>query len=392
MRSIGVVGGGIAGIEAALTLARTLDDATVTLLADQPTLRLLPNLVYVPFGVDAREVLVPLSKLLEGTGVELRTDGCHGIDVERRALLEVDGWRRHDAIVVAPGVDAEHTDGHSIRTLVEAMRLREQLATLGAGDTHAVVAVRVLPGCTWMGPAVELTLLLSGWLRSTGLSRSVALLLATEEHEPLNAFGYVASDLLAGRLADAGIELLTGLPPGRVETVDADLCIDFAGMFARDVAGMPAPGFDGFHAVGDDCQLAPGVFVVGDAASMPFKAGFATAWQARQVAAALGGDLARLGSSVDGVPVDCCEYQLDLGGDATLHARFAARQHLAGSHIGGHVSVWVSPDPPRKLAGSLLRDRLDAVGPARGRAQIRSEVRQTTVVRDVAVGDDQVAR
>jgi NADH dehydrogenase FAD-containing subunit len=64
VRRILVIGGGIAGVESALTLARGLEGDRVTLLTHSEVLRVMPDLVYVPTGVAAHRIEVPLRELL----------------------------------------------------------------------------------------------------------------------------------------------------------------------------------------------------------------------------------------------------------------------------------------------------------------------------------------
>lgn len=358
MPSVLVIGGGIAGVEAALTLARTLNDADVTVVSEHSRLCLLPNLVYVPFGVQPRATMVDLRELLAPEGIDVIHDTCAVIDLDGVRAQVGSSWRSCDALVVAPGVEPFHTGNYRLRTIDDAIMLQQRLAQLSR-EARSSIAVRVLPSRTWSAPAYEFTLLLATWLRASGTARHTDLVLVTSEQTPMNTFGYTASDLLGRRLADADVEVLAGIPPGRVEDIEADIVIDFVGMAAHRVHGLPPLTPDGFYHTPASGAVAPGVFVVGDATALPFKAGFTAAWQVRQVAAALGGDLARLGSRVDGVPTECCEYQMDLG-EATLHVRFDAHSHFTGSRVDSRAQVWVSEDHPDKLRGTLLRTLLPA--------------------------------
>ena len=64
-----IVGGGIAGVEAALTMARGLPDATVTLVSEREVLDVIPNLVFVPFGVNT----VPSTVAITGVTFDYAT-------------------------------------------------------------------------------------------------------------------------------------------------------------------------------------------------------------------------------------------------------------------------------------------------------------------------------
>ena len=91
---------------------------------------------------------------------------------------------------------------------------------------------------------------------------------------------------------------------------------------------------------------------------MAHRAGFATAWQARRVLRALGGDPSRLGLMVDGIPSDAVEYQMDLA-DGVLRAPLECADSLSHPFLGHDADVEVTPGSrPDKLVGLLLHDRV----------------------------------
>lgn len=351
-----VIGGGIAGLEAALTLRATLPESKLTIVSERDQLRLLPNLVYVPFGIQPELVSAPISSILRDSNVDLMVGSTTGVDCASKTITVGPKTVAYDALVVAPGVDHDSTPAHVVGSRDGALSLRAALSELPT-DRRTGIEVRVLPESTRVGAAYEFAMLLGTWLRAVGLARHTDLSVVTTEQTPFNTFGYAASQLLVERLRSAGVIIASGIPEGRIEGIDAGLVIDFPAARARVIPGLPIDHGARYFKTDDSSRIADDVFVVGDAADIPIHAGFATAWQARQVAVALGGDLARLGPAVDGVPVGSCEYQLDLG-DGTLHVRFDARTHFAGHHIGSRSDVWVSDDTPQKLLGTLLRARL----------------------------------
>ena len=103
MRRILVVGGGIAGVESALTLGRGLPDADVTLLGHSDVLRVNPDLVYVPGGVSARRIEVPFRELLADAPVTVRLGEVDSIDLDAHVARVDTGDVPFDVVVVAPG-------------------------------------------------------------------------------------------------------------------------------------------------------------------------------------------------------------------------------------------------------------------------------------------------
>lgn len=151
-----VLGAGYTGASAAGRLARRLhrDDVTITLVNAEPDFVERVRLHQLAAGQDLRPR--PLRDMLAGTGVVLKQARVTGIDVDRRTVTVVgtasqggggaaeelaydtlvyalgSGWNDHGV----PGV-AEHA--HEIASRPGALRLRERLARLGAGDSVVVV-------------------------------------------------------------------------------------------------------------------------------------------------------------------------------------------------------------------------------------------------------------
>ncbi len=355
-----VVGGGIAGVESALTLARAFPDSTVTLVGEWPSLRLRPNLVYVPFGVSPHRLDLRLDELLPLHGVTFVEGTCTRIDrTTQTVYLESDGTIDYDQVVVAPGTVPQALGAHRLRTLDDAYSLRDHLQDLRdpAHRRMQRLLIHVLPDCIWPAPAYEIAFLADTWLRSIGLRDQVELSLATEELNPCDALGPSVSDLLTERLSDTNVEILGGLPGGRLEDLDGDVVIELGGIRARRIAGLPPLDADGFYATDEFGRAAPNVWIVGDAEHSPIKSAFAAAWQARRIVEGLGGSLSQLGDEIDGIPVDQCEYQMDLGNE-TVVVRMSARGRLHDLAVDQRAVVSIRDDAPDKLKGLLLRQLL----------------------------------
>lgn len=151
-----VLGAGYTGASAAGRLARRLhrDDVTITLVNAEPDFVERVRLHQLAAGQDLRPR--PLRDMLAGTGVSLKQARVTGIDVDRKTVTVVgtasrgDGGTEeelaYDTLVYAlgsgwndhgvPGV-AEHA--HEIASRPGALRLRERLARLAAGESVVVV-------------------------------------------------------------------------------------------------------------------------------------------------------------------------------------------------------------------------------------------------------------
>jgi NADH:ubiquinone reductase (H+-translocating) len=158
-----VLGAGYAGAMTAGRLARRLhrEDVAVTLVNAEPDFVERVRLHQFAAGQDLRHR--PYHEMFAGTGVELRISTVTGVDADRRtvAVLDAQGaeeltydtlvyalgsaWSTHDV----PGV-AEHA--HEIASRPGALRLRERLARLDAGQRVVVVG----GGLTGLEAATEI--------------------------------------------------------------------------------------------------------------------------------------------------------------------------------------------------------------------------------------------
>lgn len=361
-RHIVVVGGGIAGVEAAMTLARTVDRSRITLVTPWPSLRVVPQIVYVPFGGRPITVDIGLRRALAADGVDLRIGTCERANLDEHEISTSDGAIRYDAVVFAPGTVPEPTAGHRLRNLEDALRLRGALQDVAhMYGSERAITVRVPESCTWPAPAFEFSLLLARWRDELELG-DLQLSLAIESTEPLDLFDLDASTIVRNALEAAGVELMAHIPEHRIDLVPTTLAVDFAGLTARRILGLPPVNPDGFYEVDIDGCIGPDAFVVGDATQLPYKAGFAVGWHARRVARTLGGDTSRIGPTVDDIPLDECEYQMDMG-NGTLKVRFNAQRHFTAPYVAPIANVTVVPEPPEKLVGTLVHRLLTRATP-----------------------------
>jgi hypothetical protein len=355
-----VLGGGIAGTEAALTLAAGCADAHVTLVGRWPSVRLLPDLVYVPFGISARRIDLPLADLLPH-GVHAHVADVIAVDAERRFVTTTTGTIAADIIIAAPGAMERERSGHGLRTLDDALRLRGELArAVDAARNGRRQQITVQTGMddSWTAPACELAILMGAWLRAQRLDRSIEVLLATADREVFEWFGTAGNDAVEAAMRRSRVRVATGVPLGRFDELGGDVVVEFGPLRARSIVGLPGLGANGWYGSGTSFEVAPGVFVIGDATSMPYRAGFATAWQARAVLRALDGNPSRLGLEVDGIPSDSVEYQMDLA-DGVMHARIPVASSLAHPFLGHDAEIDVrAGSHPDKLAGLLLHERI----------------------------------
>ncbi|MGW1813187.1 NAD(P)/FAD-dependent oxidoreductase [Streptomyces sp. NPDC002125] len=158
-----VLGAGYTGAIAAGRLARRLhsDDVSITLVNAEPDFVERVRMHQLAVGQDL--VPRPFSEMFAGTGVELRLAKVTGIDADRRTVA-VDGTDgaevlEYDSLVYAlgsgwnaQGVPGTEEHAHEIAGRPGALRLRERLAGLDAGQTVLVVG----GGLTGLEAATEI--------------------------------------------------------------------------------------------------------------------------------------------------------------------------------------------------------------------------------------------
>ncbi|MEU0388611.1 NAD(P)/FAD-dependent oxidoreductase [Streptomyces chartreusis] len=150
-----VLGAGYTGAIAAGRLARRLHRAEVaiTLVNTEPDFVERVRMHQLATGQDLRPR--PFSEMFAGTGVELKLAKVTGVDVDRRTVTVVDANSpgepeteelEYDTLVYAlgsgwndQGVPGAAEHAHQIASRPGALRLRERLAHLDAGESVVVV-------------------------------------------------------------------------------------------------------------------------------------------------------------------------------------------------------------------------------------------------------------
>jgi NADH dehydrogenase len=276
---ITVVGGGFAGVFAALAAVRAADGgAEVTLVSREPRLVLRPRL-YEP----APETLhSELGELLAKAGVGFVQGEAEALDLDGRRLRLADGrslaW---DRLVIATGSVMPRppvpgaADAYSIDTQAEAVAFDARLAEI-AGRPEPVVAV---VGAGFTG--VELALNLRDRLEAHGgPGERLRIVLLDQAAEVGPELGPGPRPAIEAALREARVELRLGASLSALgaeevvfeggERLTADAVALCTGLRAADFAGRAPGPRDGAGRLVVDAFLrapdAPGVFVAGDAA------------------------------------------------------------------------------------------------------------------------------
>jgi hypothetical protein len=353
-----IIGGGVAGVEAALTMAIGMPQARVTIVSELDEFDVIPNLVFVPFGADPIDVRLPL-RSLEQFGIEImiaRVDSVdlpeHSVQLADRSIVE---W---DVLVVALGTASAPTDHLIVRSVEHALQVRRRLLALEHTWVDGAVLVRVLEGRRWTPAAYEFALMLDTWMQSIAQSETIAVRLQTPETTPCSTLHADTGAFLLDQIAIRGIDARFETSGSDPIADDVDLVVDFPPLRATHIDGLPPLDDDGFHGIDQHGACGTDAYVIGDAAGYALKGADAAAWQARRLLDRLGGDLSRLGDSIAGVQLDTFEYHLDLGYDTLVLDADAAASIMHGVPAEQPPRLQVLHDATDKLVGTLIRQEL----------------------------------
>ena len=354
-----IAGGGVAALEAALTLHELAPELVdVQLIAPEPRFWYRPMSVAEPFGL-GKSLSFDLADLAEHAGALFTPGALVGVDAGRNVARMRDGAElEYDSLLLALGVEphAAVEGALTFRGPADVSRVEDLLARIDAGEVRRVV-VAVPLGAAWSLPAYELALMLNG-------RGGVEVAVVTPEDEPLFLFGGAARDAIRELLHDRGIALHSGffatrfddhelhlLPP---KSLEADAVVALPALRGRRIHGIPQTR-DGFVVVDDFGRVSgvPDVYAAGDITRFPVKQGGLATQQADAAAEAIAADA---GARIEPRPFRPVLRGLLLTG---REPRFLRRDVALGT-VGAATTepLWW---PPAKLVGRRLAPLLAAL-------------------------------
>jgi sulfide:quinone oxidoreductase len=379
--SVLIAGGGVAALEAALSLqAVARDRVTVEIVAPEETFAYRPMAVAEPFGAGHVHHFA-LRDLAEAAGASLRTGLVTSVEPDRSIVRTRDGADlSYDALLLALGARPRVAvpGALTFRGPEDSTALSTLLDQALAGAVRSLVFA-VPAGASWPLPLYELALLARAFLNERG-APGVDVTIVTPEETPLAVFGTEASEAVAAMLESHGIECRTRTTPVSFEDrilrlapegrVAAGAVVALPRLEGPRLAGIVSDtnGFvptDEHGRVGSEVA----VYAAGDLTQFPLKQGGIATQQADAAAETIA---AQAGADVEPAPFRPVLRGLLLTGDRPSYLR--AEVAKAGSVVaveplwwppakivGRHLAPFLASrlgletDPPARPAGSVIR-------------------------------------
>jgi sulfide:quinone oxidoreductase len=353
-----VAGGGVAALEAILTLQELADGPLeIVLLAPNRQFEYTPLSVAEPFDLGHAHRF-ELAEILGERGVETIADSLTAIDGGRREVRTEAGLTlAYTALLVATGARRQGALPGAItfsgaRTASDVRRLLHEAESGAIGR----LAFAVPAGVTWSLPAYELALMSAADLAEKEAATTISIV--TPEPRPVDAFGAQASSAVAEMLALRGIDFHSAtamrVDPGELvleqgAPIPADAVVALPQLLAPEIEGLPADG-EGFVPIDEHgrVQGLPGVYAAGDATDFPLKQGGIATQQADAAAEAIA---AEHGFDVEPAPFRPVLRGLLLTGRAPRYLRAEVLSGRASRSSVEEEALWW---PPAKIAGRRL--------------------------------------
>jgi sulfide:quinone oxidoreductase len=245
-----IAGGGSAALEALLALRWLAEERVqVTLISPDPDFVYRPMLIAEPFDL-GRVYRFDLARIAAHQGATLNSDRVISVFEDRRVLRTGRGDDvGFDVLIVALGArSVEWLPGALTFGLGDPARMRRILAGLEAGTLDA--AAFVVPERTgWALPIYELALMTANRLMARG-RHDTELAVVTPEARPLELFGAMASEAVAGLLSERGVRLVPNARAvaARPDALEFDSGAKLPAAAAVTLPWLEGPRLEGLHA------------------------------------------------------------------------------------------------------------------------------------------------
>ncbi|GAB1451251.1 FAD-dependent oxidoreductase [Draconibacterium sp.] len=301
MKHFLILGGGFAGIEAAIKLRKKGYD--VTLVSDRDYLFIYPISIWIPVKeIRFDDCKMPLAELQQKHGFNLIIDSVESIDIKNKTVKLQKGEESYDFLFIAFGMHKVNVKGAENTLSIcgnpeQAVSIGDELDKLvQAGKGKIAVGFGGNPkepkgSAVRGGPAFELLFNISTYLKKKGLSDNFELSFFAPMAEPGKRMGAKAVANLGKFFKHYGIKeytgvKITGFTKNEIhfednKILESDLIVFIAGgsgHSALQESGLPLSEA-GFVKTLPTCQVDghPEIYAIGDTAEL-----LGPAWGAKQ--------------------------------------------------------------------------------------------------------------
>jgi sulfide:quinone oxidoreductase len=283
-----ICGGGIAAVEGLLRLRALAADALeIEVIAPNDDLVMRPLAVREPFSFGTPQ-RYPLGRIARDAQAELTKDALDRVDPGGRVVHTAEGREaNYDALLIAVGARQVAAYEHvaTFRDADADAVYRGIVQDVEDGYSRRVTFVQPV-GPVWPLPLYELALMTAERSESMDV-RDLELSIVTPEPRPLAVFGNAVSEVVANRLARAGVRTYTSslatvpakgtvaIRPQNVE-LEGQRIVAMPRIAGPGIEGLPDDSADGFLPIDQHCAVRDTdgrVFAAGDAANYPVKHG-----------------------------------------------------------------------------------------------------------------------
>lgn len=283
-----ICGGGIAAVEGLLRLRRLAGESVkIELIAPNEELVYRPMAVRQPFAFGAPR-RYPLRRIARDCDAEWIQESLAWVDPDAQVIHTDEGRRvDYDALLVAVGARQVEPYEH-VATFHDAdadAAYHGIVQDVEGGYTRRLAFVQPV-GPVWPLPLYELALMTAERAESMDI-RDLQLSLVTPEPRPLAVFGTAVGEVVANRLARAGVKVYTDslatvpasrtlvIQPQNIRLEDQRI-VAMPRIAGPSIRGLPGAGAHGFLPIDKHCSVPEtggSVFAAGDVADYPIKHG-----------------------------------------------------------------------------------------------------------------------
>ena len=193
MKKVVILGGGFAGVQAAITLQKS-KQFDVTLVSDRDYLYVYPISIWIPVYIkEFNDVKIPLGKIQKQFGFNVKVDTIKNVNSQQSQVILESGSLSFDYLIIAIGAEkVQHKGGQFVTSICgkpeQSLEIRNQIDTLVAkGNGRIAIGFGGNPkdkSAVRGGPAFELIFNIHNYLKRNKIRNNFELTFFAPMEEP----------------------------------------------------------------------------------------------------------------------------------------------------------------------------------------------------------------